>query len=249
VYIQGGDIVKGGEQDRVLSNDFVLPRHSGKVPISAFCVEHGRWSQRGSEPSKYFGSSTETVATKNMKVAVHADKDQAKVWEEVSKTQVAVSANAAGIAPGVSGVASRVSPSSLQLSLESQAVNAAVSGYVKALSDVIKGKPDVVGMAFAVNGEMNSADIYASPGLFEAMWPKLLKASAVESVRLLQKGKTFPAPTVAAVEALLRDANAGRESTQEVNARVKLVSRDGEKQVMIESRDGGDWVHRNYIKK
>src|SRR5438552_2906574 len=50
VYVQSGDIVKGGRQDRVLTTDFVLPAHSGKLPISSFCVEQGRWTKRGAEP-------------------------------------------------------------------------------------------------------------------------------------------------------------------------------------------------------
>src|SRR5205814_5729749 len=49
VYVQSGDIVKGGRQDRVLSTDLVLPPHSGKLSIAAFCVEHGRWTKRGNE--------------------------------------------------------------------------------------------------------------------------------------------------------------------------------------------------------
>src|SRR5687767_9162138 len=41
VYIQSGDIVKGGKQDRTLANDLVLAPKSKKVPIASFCVEHG----------------------------------------------------------------------------------------------------------------------------------------------------------------------------------------------------------------
>jgi hypothetical protein len=41
VFVQAGDIVKGGRQDRVLSVDLLLPPHSGQVPIAAFCVEPG----------------------------------------------------------------------------------------------------------------------------------------------------------------------------------------------------------------
>jgi len=43
VFVQAGDIVKGGQQDRVLSVDLLLPPRSGEVTIAAFCVEHGRW--------------------------------------------------------------------------------------------------------------------------------------------------------------------------------------------------------------
>ncbi|MEO5857401.1 MAG: DUF6569 family protein [Pyrinomonadaceae bacterium] len=39
VFIQSGDIVKGGKQDRVLAISVIIPRNSGKVSIEAFCVE------------------------------------------------------------------------------------------------------------------------------------------------------------------------------------------------------------------
>ena len=47
IFIQTGDIVKGGKQDRVLTMSFVLPPKSGEVALAAFCVERGRWSARG----------------------------------------------------------------------------------------------------------------------------------------------------------------------------------------------------------
>src|SRR5262245_46854124 len=39
VYVQAGDIVRGGEQDRMISVDFIVPPKSGRMPIAAFCVE------------------------------------------------------------------------------------------------------------------------------------------------------------------------------------------------------------------
>src|SRR6202158_2355047 len=37
VFVQSGDIVKGGQQDRMLAVDLILPPRSGKIGISAFC--------------------------------------------------------------------------------------------------------------------------------------------------------------------------------------------------------------------
>src|SRR5262249_50831519 len=33
VFVQAGDIVKGGQQDRILAFDMIVPKKSGKVPI------------------------------------------------------------------------------------------------------------------------------------------------------------------------------------------------------------------------
>jgi hypothetical protein len=38
LYVQAGDVVKGGRQDRTLGVDFVLPAKSGRVPVPSFCV-------------------------------------------------------------------------------------------------------------------------------------------------------------------------------------------------------------------
>src|SRR5262245_33725013 len=34
VYIQSGEIVKGGQQDRTLTDDLIIPAHSGRMPIA-----------------------------------------------------------------------------------------------------------------------------------------------------------------------------------------------------------------------
>ena len=54
VFIQSGDIVKGGQQDRVLTVSLLLPKGSGQVAIDSFCVEAGRWAARGKEDVKLF---------------------------------------------------------------------------------------------------------------------------------------------------------------------------------------------------
>src|SRR5438132_14209530 len=69
VYVQSGDIVKGGQQDRMLAVDLILPPHSGRIPISAFCVENGRWSKRGSEEVTVFNSSANVIAGRELKLA------------------------------------------------------------------------------------------------------------------------------------------------------------------------------------
>jgi hypothetical protein len=74
VFIQSGDIVKGGQQDRTLMVSLVLPPKSGRVPIASFCVEQGRWSARGSEDVKTFSTSAAAVPSREMKIAMKAPK-------------------------------------------------------------------------------------------------------------------------------------------------------------------------------
>jgi hypothetical protein len=263
VFVEGGDIVKGGQQDRVLGNDFVIPAKSGRVPISAFCVEPGRWNQRGLESVQVFGSSTETVGNKEMALAVKTKKDQGEVWKEVAKARDALgsgggSGGGFGVGGGIAGdtphrafatqVDGAALSSSLQLTLESKAVTDAVEGYIKALLGVADGQPDVVGFAFAVNGKINSADTYASAELFRAMWPKLLKASAVEAVRAGRKDQEFSPASASAVEAILKKQEGATTSTVKAQ-RVTLISRDSDQETMFESRDRDGWIHRNYIPK
>ena len=64
VFIQAGDMVKGGRQDRVLTVSLLLPPRSGAVPISSFCVEPGRWSERAGEDPTRFASASEAMPSR-----------------------------------------------------------------------------------------------------------------------------------------------------------------------------------------
>jgi hypothetical protein len=100
---------------------------------------------------------------------------------------------------------------------------------------------------------VNSADVYASRSLFLKLWPKLLKANAVEAVAELNK-EAAPQPVVAdeTVHAFLAESERPAAATKDVTRRVKLVTREDDKNIFFETVDRSDkdnWVHRNYIRK
>jgi hypothetical protein len=245
VYVQSGDIVKGGAQDRMIGVDLIVPPRSGKLPISAFCVEHGRWSGRGNEQARVFSSSSDAVATKEIKLAAKRENSQGGVWQSVTVAQDKLSRNVG------TRVNSTVSESSLQLAVENDKVRETADSYVKALSNLANRSDDVIGYVFAINGKVNSADIYGSNVLFKKLWPKLLKANAIEAIAELQKDKFKPA-SADSVKGFLSEAEKAKGSDKDVNARVNLLTREDNENILFETRDraqAGAWIHRNYIKK
>jgi ARG and Rhodanese-Phosphatase-superfamily-associated Protein domain len=306
VFVQAGEIVKGGQQDRALALDLIVPPKSRRISIDAFCVEQGRWSRRGNEAVAAFSASDNALASKDLKIAAMARRSQGDVWANVSKTQEklamnmtvvscvtpalgsarlrAVSASGGGDVAGEApqgalssgpvrrlrvedvngiasngltlseqlGLASRVSPSSLQLTLENKLLKDTANDYVKNLSPIISGKRDVIGFVFAINGQINSADVYSSNALFAKLWPKMLEASAIEAIAELKADEEFQPVDEDAVKAFLRESQSGKPETKKVTARTSVVKHETGKNLFFESRDhaqNGKWVHRNYITK
>jgi len=70
IFIQAGDIVKGGQQDRVLAVSLTLAPKSGRMPIGAYCVEQGRWTARGIEDVKRFASADKAMPSREAKMAL-----------------------------------------------------------------------------------------------------------------------------------------------------------------------------------
>ena len=245
IYVQAGDIVRGGEQDRMISMDFIVPPRSGRMPIGAFCVESGRWNRRGNEAAGSFSSSENSVALKELKLAALSTNSQQAVWENVSLAQDKLSRNVGG------DVKSSVSESSFELSVENARVKQTTAAYLSALSGILRNKPDVIGYVFAINGQVNSADIYASRALFVKLWPKLLKASAVEAIAEVQKGLEAPPVTDEVVHGFLAESEQPAAATTDVGT-VRRVKKEDSKNAFYETQDRAQkdgWVHRTYIKK
>ncbi len=246
VYVQSGDIVKGGKQDRVFRYDIVIAAGSGRVPVASFCVEQGRWSKRGAESTMHFSASQNQLASKELKLAAKFAEEQGEVWNEVARLQTRLMQVARA------DIASMQSATSLELTLESESVQGVAKPYLKALSGIIDDKEDVIGYAFSVNGQINSADLYTSRSLFRKLWSKLLESSVAEAVANSGVAAAVKAPTVEEIGAWLNEAQKGKVSENKVSNRIKRVIRESEKDLVFESVDSegeGDWLHRNYIRK
>jgi hypothetical protein len=266
VFIQAGDIVKGGRQDRVIGVSLLVPRKSGKVPISSFCVEQGRWTARANEDPSHFASADSSVPSRKAKMAIYAAPSpapasgagigadlpnfagvrdstasrQAQVWQDVAATQRKLQDNVG--AP----VASPLSQSSLQLALENEKLADMKQPYLKTLMDAAAKENDIVGYVFAVNGKINSGDVYPSNGLFNKMWSKLLNSSVTEAIGE-KNGAAIPAPSTEQVLAFLDEAEKGKSQVRQVND-MKVETRVTQKSLYSESeRSTGAFLHRSYI--
>ncbi|HEY7313698.1 MAG TPA: DUF6569 family protein [Gemmataceae bacterium] len=232
LFLEAGDIIKGGQQDRILAMDMIVKPKSGKVPLPCYCVEQSRWSQRGAEDVARFGSPGK-AAGKGVQLAAQYNRDQGRVWKEVADAQMRLSRSVG------KSVKQEASPSSLQLSQEDKKLLEMVERYVKEMSDAPKGQKDAIGYAAAINGKVENFDVYGSAELFAKLWPRLLRASAIEAVAALPKDKKkFEPATAAAVTKMLTDAEKGKKKEEKViDGRVHLVTRKSENNVFFETYD------------
>jgi hypothetical protein len=140
------------------------------------------------------------------------------------------------------------------LTLENKDVEKAQNSYTKDLSGLAAKHSDAIGYAFAVDGKVNSADIYASHDLFVKLWPKLLNASAVEAVAAPK-----PSPSAPPAAAKPDDVRSFLIATEDAKPTEKKVS-DGSNQITKDSLHGvffetqdtnqkNAWMHRSYMSK
>ena len=195
LFVQSGDIVKGGKQDRMAATDMLLPPMSGAVAMPAHCVEQGRWTGRGAEDAHKFKSSLRCAVGNEMKLANYS-RQQGAVWQTVSDNQNKLNTTLQ------TTVNAAASPTSFQLTLEAPVIEAKVAEYEAALM-AGADRDGVVGVVFVVNGQVTGAEVYGSSALFRKAWPKLLNAAAVEAVRDHTDKLTAAPPSAREVERFL----------------------------------------------
>lgn len=245
LFIQAGEIVRGGKQDRLLATDLLVRPKSGRVPIESYCVEQGRWRQRGSEAAGVFSSSENYAPSNAIKYAAKVAADQGAVWSGVGAAQQQLSAGVG------QSVRSPVSASSLELTLEQDAIRDRAAEYVGALANAVDSERDAIGVAFAINGEFYSADLYGSADLLRQLWPKLLRAAAVQALAMKKDDGAHAAPSDDQVRAFLDDAAGAAATVKDLPVGVRLITRETPRQARFETIDtlgGQTLLHINCLK-
>jgi hypothetical protein len=194
LLLLAGEVVSGGKQDRVIGKDRIVPIGADPLPLSVFCVEHGRWTG-GSD--KFQASGTMVHPSVREKAAV--DQSQAQVWAAVrgaapmssARAGAATASRAPAAAPAISQsdvnsvIASNAPTMSYKQIYESPRVGRSVeelAGQLQKRFERATKDHDVVGVVVAFGGEVAWSDVFASSALFEDYWPKLLRSYAVEAL-------------------------------------------------------------------
>jgi hypothetical protein len=187
LFLQEGDRLQGGKQDRTIYASLVVPPNSGPVPVKTFCIEQGRWSQ-GALGAHFAATSNYALAPKATRAAAKYGNSQAGVWDSVKEQKEAAAAKK---------LAANTN-SSLNETLDSPEVQKISDDFANALRRVLDEQPDAVGVAIAVNGKIEEVNIYPNHSLLGKLYPRLRQSYALQAA--LEKGKVQDIPEVACAE-------------------------------------------------
>lgn len=206
LYLMPGEIILGGDQDRCIGEELVIQPSEQPVPIKVFCVEHGRWGGRAEgQTAAYLETASSNAANaesvslpadlatdlteageqanrgkfiatvgnvnKVARLAVQDGADQGKVWDEVA------SVNAK------SGVKAQTGTFTGNY-VDVQSVKR-LEPYIAQMQQVGDSE-NIVGVIVAINGKVQTMDVFESTPLFAKLWPKLLKSYALDAANASQ---------------------------------------------------------------
>lgn len=167
LFVMAGEIVKGGKQDRVIAQGFVLAPGETK-DIAAFCVEQGRWSPSGSGASGYQFTGTYKLASNKLRGTVAKEKNQQAVWREVADVT-----DAHG---------SRTSTGTYTALMNADSLQAEIAAYLAHYRKAFPAHSDVVGFVAVSGDKVLGCDLFATNDLFRKSFENLLYAYATEAI-------------------------------------------------------------------
>jgi hypothetical protein len=179
LFIQLGELLKGGLQDRAVATDLILDPGEKNDGVTAYCVEQARWSKREAEDHTKFVPAQEFVSTKPLRKSLDRQEDQSAVWAAVSSAQ----SEMASAVPGYSQPT--VSSSSYKLSLEDAALQKNIEEWFRVINEQSRLDDKTVGVAITINGRLEKIDWYGHAQVFHRLWAGLLRAAVLEA--LLEK--------------------------------------------------------------
>jgi hypothetical protein len=225
LYLMPGEVIVGGSQDRTIGEELVVAPTGEPVPIDVFCVEQGRWGTRYAttlslvinEVADEAADAEELASEANQgkfigkagnlgksgRVAVQAGEGQQKVWDEVARSN------------GASGV--NWSTAAFTANYVDSEVLERLMPYREAMSLAVSKQERVVGVVVAINGKIETVDVFESTPLFLKLWPQLLKSYALDASQVADaedaRNSNSPSEAEAFLASVLRDQESAARKT------------------------------------
>jgi hypothetical protein len=241
LFLQEGDRITGGKQDRTIYTSLVVKANSGPMPIPSFCVEASRW-QAGANGRAFQYGGNKALANVEIRRAAKVGKSQGQVWQQVAqkKAQYHASLN----------ISSKTS--SLNEALDSKEVAAAAGKYEAHLGKVANDKSDVVGVAVVINGQIEEISIYPGHKLWAKIYPRLLQSYASDAAATVPKKGKVKSLVPADVVAFMR----GEGDQKQKKVRIEKVNGGNGLQIdgdLLRYKCDSKWedllIHRQWLRR
>lgn len=166
IMIMAGEVITGGKQNRIVGKDIILLPRSGKIDLSVYCVEAGRWENNSTGTNSFkdyynFGSM-------ELRKVVEKEQNQAEVWKKVDKINTLNKTNNA--------------------TRTYTAINqsATFSKKLKEYTDFFRQKfaanKNIIGVVVVSGNKVLGCDMFATPDLFKNNFRNLLASYATDAI-------------------------------------------------------------------
>ncbi len=222
IILMEGDVVEGGNQDRMLAQHMVVPpRTISDIPV--FCVEKGRWNYRPpavegeAGPQELALSHREAqnrkvgaftgyynIASTDLRRTMKQTNNQQAVWDKVGDL------TAINNAESSTGTYANLKNSSDFVEKR--------DSYRSFFFDKFEEKKEVIGMLVVSGNEIIGVDVFGHPDLFAKQYPILLDAYITDVISKKEDKVTVSAKTVERyAQKLQRELGKSNEDVFEYN--------------------------------
>jgi hypothetical protein len=239
LYLQEGDRLQGGKQDRIIIASLIVPAKSGKMPVPTNCIEQGRW-QPGQMGYAFGNTANAALATKEVRLAAKVMQDQGAVWESVAGAKMAAMATLS--APNTT--------SSLNETLDSAEVKRISEEFATALAGALKAKEEAVGVALLVNNQIEEVNVYPNRRLLGKLYPRLLQSYALmAAIQKDQSKNTKPVSGKDVLAFLSQPRQERAKRTDAINKDNQLSIAELDESYRCTTCYDGQVVHQQVLRK
>jgi hypothetical protein len=189
LLLLGGEVILGGQQDRIIGNTTILAAGE-TMTVGVFCVEHGRWSGEGG-----FNALGGMIDT-STRAKAEFDHNQMGVWDSVAAKTSALAAES-----------DTGTYRTLAAGEQGKKVTTAYTDFFRTALDRLPEKASLVGVVAAVNGRITSVERFASPDLFARYRDSILSAMTLSAVDVPEAAVAAP-PKAGDVQAFVEKTRA-----------------------------------------
>lgn len=166
VMVLAGEVITGGKQNRIIGKDLILLPHSGKIDLSVYCVEAGRWETVSTGTNQFNGYFN--VGSMSLRKVVDKKQNQGEVWAHVDKL------NAANSTSSKTRTYTAIN--------KSEDFTKKLKTYSDYFIKVFSTEKNVVGVVVISGDRVLGCDMFATAELFKSNFENLLASYATEAI-------------------------------------------------------------------